>query len=72
VRRGVVGVAHRTKVAQHIRSTSKKNFNPEPEGVFPKILFKHQTIITASSHLMFLFTILIQGVKLIAQISFFL
>ena len=24
---------------EHIRSTSKKNFNPEPEGVFPKILF---------------------------------
>jgi hypothetical protein len=35
----VVGVAHRTKVAQHIRPTSKKKFQPEPEGVFPKILF---------------------------------
>jgi hypothetical protein len=35
VRRGVLGVAHRTKVAQHIRPTSKKNFNL---NVFPKIL----------------------------------
>jgi hypothetical protein len=44
VRRGVVGVAHHTKVAQHI---SFKKFQPEPEGVYPRTLlpeYKNTTV----------------------------
>ena len=48
VRRGVVGVAHRTKATQHIRPTSKKNFNLNPKAYSQRscnVEIKHDVIV---------------------------